>query len=182
MRKDEIITAIEKAHEGIGQYPKIMSIFPTVDVSKSRVFQRQFNHFYRIRQRSNSWYAEYYSFMERGKLNSPCFEDVLDHLYVALGRYEPSFSSKLVATISPNEPIWDQYVIQNIGEKPPAYSSSHKIVRAKAIYQGIRKWYWECLASAEGRLMIEIFDELVDQHDQITDIKKLNFVLWQTRR
>ncbi len=181
MRKDEIIAAIEKAREGIGQYLDIMAMFPTVDVSTNKSFQRLFNHFYRIRQRSEGWYAEYYSFMERGKRNPPRFEDVLEHLHAALGRYEPSFSSKLAATISPDEPVWDQYVIQNTGQKPPAYYSSRKLERAKAVFQGIRKWYLECLASPEGRLMIETFDELVDQHDHITDLKKIDFVLWQTR-
>jgi hypothetical protein len=181
MQKDKIIAAIEKAREGIGQYLNIMAMLPTVDVSTDRAFQRRFNHFYRIRQRSEDWYAEYYSFMERGKCNPPRFEDVLDHLHVSLGRYEPSFSSKLAATLAPDEPVWDQYVIQNTGQKAPAYSSSRKIERAKAVFQGIRKWYWECLESPEGRLMVEVFDELVDQHDQITDIKKIDFVLWQIR-
>jgi hypothetical protein len=86
MRKDEIIVAIEKARDGIGQYLEIMAMFPTVDVSTNRVFQRRINHFYRIRQRSDSWYAEYYSCMEKGKINLFRFEDVLDHLHATLGR------------------------------------------------------------------------------------------------
>jgi hypothetical protein len=30
-------------------------------------------------------------------------------------------------------------------------------------------------------MMIDVFDELVPEHDRITDIKKVDFVLWQTR-
>jgi hypothetical protein len=181
MLKDEIIAAIEKAREGIGQYLDIMRMLPTVNVSTNRAFQRRFNHFYRIRQRSEGWYTEYYSLMERGKRNPPHFEDVLDHLHTTLGRYEPSFSSKLAATLAPDEPVWDQYVIRNIGQKAPAYSSSRKIEKAKAIFKEIRRWYWERLESPEGKLMLEVFNELVGEHDQITDIKKIDFVLWQTR-
>lgn len=181
MRRDEIIAAIEKARGGIRQYLDIMAMFPTVDVSTNETFQRRFNHFYRIRQRSENWYAQYYSFMESGKRNPPRFEDALDHLHAILGRYEPSFSSKLAATISPDEPIWDRFIIQNIGQKPPVYSSSRKIERAKVVFQEIRKWYLERLASPEGSLMIRVFNEQVDQHNHITDIKKIDFVLWQTR-
>jgi hypothetical protein len=181
MRKDEIIAAIEKARKGIGQYLDIMTMLPTVDVSTNRAFQRRFNHFYRIKQRPEGWYAEYYSFMERGKRNPPYFEDVLDHLHFTLGRYEPSFSSKLAATLTPDEPVWDQYVIKNTGQKAPAYSSPRKFEEAKAVFQGVRKWYRERLESLEGRLIIELFKGLIDQHDQITDVKKIDFVLWQTR-
>ena len=116
MQKKDIIRAIEMARSGIRQYLDIMTIFPTVDVSINRVFQRRFNHFYRIKQRSKDWYSEYYSFMERGKENPPRFEKVLDHLHLTLGRYEPSFSSKLAATLNPEEPVWDQYVIRNGSE------------------------------------------------------------------
>jgi hypothetical protein len=181
MRKDEIIAAIEEARKGIGQYLDIMVMFPTVDVSVNRAFQRRFNHFYRIKQRSGRWYAEYYSFMERGKHNPPRFEDALEHFHATLGRYEPSFSSKLAATISPDEPVWDQFVIKNTGQKAPAYSFPRKIEQAKVVFQGIRKWYCERLASPEGRLMVEVFKELIEQHDQITDVKKIDFVLWQVR-
>ncbi len=64
--------------------------------------------------------------MERGKEVSPRFEETLDHLHAILGRYEPSFSSKLSATLDPNEPVWDHYVIKNTGQKAPAYSSPNK--------------------------------------------------------
>lgn len=181
MQRDEIVAAIEKANEGIRQYLDIMAMLSTVDVASHKGFQRRFNHFYRIRQRSEAWYTEYYSFMERRKANPPIFEEVLEHLYETLGRYEPSFSSKLAATLDPDEPVWDQYVIQNIGQKAPAYSSPRKMQWAKVIFQGIREWYWERIESPEGRLMIDVFDQLVKQHDQITDIKKIDFVLWQTR-
>jgi len=181
MRREEIIAAIERARKGIGQYLDIMTMFPTVDVSTNRTFQRQFNHFYRIKQRSEGWYAEYYSFMERGKRNPPRFEEVLDHLHATLGRYEPSFSSKLAATLTPDEPVWDQYVIRNTGQRPPSYSSPHKFEQAKTVFQEVRRWYRERLESSEGRLIIEIFRELMDQHNQITDVKKIDFVLWQMR-
>lgn len=181
MQKDEIIFSIKKASEGIIQYLAIMDMFPTVNVSIDRTFQKQFNAFYRIRQRSERWYSEYYTLMEDRKRDPVRFEEVLDYLFNILGRYEPSFSSKLAATLDPNEPVWDKYVIQNIGQKAPYYSSRDKIVRAKNVFRNIREWYKKQLQSPEGKMMVAIFNDMVEGHGRITDIKKVDFILWQKR-
>ena len=34
--------------------------------------------------------------------------------YKEIGNIEASFSSKMIATIDPNMPIWDRYVMQNL--------------------------------------------------------------------
>ncbi|OPY80447.1 MAG: hypothetical protein A4E65_01479 [Syntrophorhabdus sp. PtaU1.Bin153] len=181
MQKDEIFTAIELARKGIGQYLAIMERFPSVDVSVDKTFQRQFNAFYRIRQRPERWYSEYYSFMESGKDDHVRFEVVIDHIHGVLGRYEPSFSSKLAATLDPNEPVWDKYVLHNTNQKAPYYTAANKLERAKTVFGNIRKWYVTTLQSAEGRVIIEIFNNVVREHERITDIKKIDFVLWKTR-
>ena len=181
MQKGEIVAAIESARKGINQYLAIMEMFPLVDVSADRAFERHFNAFYRIRQRREKWYSEYYLFMESSK-NSPVrFEAVLDHIYDVLGCYEPSFSSKLAATLDPNEPVWDKYVLTNTDQKAPYYSAFNKLERAKNVFQNIRKWYTEHMQSAEGKMKIEIFNDMVKEHDRITNIKKLDFILWKTR-
>ena len=181
MQKDEIVSAINRAREGIGQYLAIMDMFSTVDVSIDRNFQRQFNAFYRIRQRSERWYAEYYSLMENRKSAPIRFEEVLDHMYSVLGRYEPSFSSKLAATLDPNEPVWDKHVLQNTGQKAPYYSALDKVERAKNVFGKVREWYRKHMQSPEGKTMVTVFNDMVEEHDRITDIKKVDFVLWQTR-
>lgn len=181
MDKNDVIRAIENAQKGISQYLEIMAMLHDVKVDSHRDFQRRFNHFYRIRQRPAIWYKEYYSYMEQRKNNAPRFEEVLDYIEVKLGRYEPSFSSKLASTLNTNEPVWDQYVILNIGQKAPAYSSSNKFVKAKLVFQEIRSWYRNKINSEEGRMIIELFNDLVQDYDQISDIKKIDFTLWQMR-
>ena len=181
MEEHEIISAIERAHRGIGQYLAIMELFPDVNVSADCDFQRQFNAFYRVRQRTREWYEEYYSFMERNKTTPVPFEEVLDHLNSTLGRHEPSFSSKLAATLDPHEPVWDSFVLKNTGQPAPSYTAQNRIQRAKEIFQYIREWYAEYMQSEEGQLVIATFDRFVEEHDRITDLKKIDFVLWQTR-
>ncbi len=181
MDENQIIEAIERARRGIGQYLAIMELFPNVDVSTDCDFQRQFNAFYRIRQRSREWYEEYYSYMERNKEADILFEDALDYLHRTLGRYEPSFSSKLAATINPDQPVWDSFVLQNTGQRAPSYTANNRIETAKEVFQNIRQWYEDRMQSKEGQLIITTFNRLVAEHEQITDLKKIDFVLWQTR-
>jgi hypothetical protein len=181
MKKKEIASAISQAREGIYKYLTIMGMFHTVDVSIDRNFQRQFNAFYRIRQRPERWYSEYYSFMESRKRASVRFEDVLDHMNIVLKRYEPSFSSKLAATLDPNEPVWDKYVLQNTGQKAPYYSARDKVEKAKNVFEKIREWYKKHMQSPEGKMMVEVFNDMIKEHEKITDLKKVDFVLWKTR-
>src|SRR5439155_26684006 len=98
-----------------------------------------------------------------------------------LGGCQPTFSSKLVATLDPNQPIWDKFILKNTKTKRPSYTSRNKVTQAKAAYQSIRSGYGQFLGSDEGKLVIPVFNQHVKEHARITDLKKVDFVLWQTR-
>ncbi|MBI2875108.1 MAG: hypothetical protein HYY09_08465 [Firmicutes bacterium] len=106
---------------------------------------------------------------------------MLKQLYESLGRYEPSFSSKLVATIDPKLPIWDANVLNNMQIKPPYYTSKNKIPQAMATYRNIQGQYEQFLNSEEGQLIVNTFNQNVKEHAKITDLKKVDFVFWQIR-
>jgi len=181
MTKSDIKTAISKARKGIERYLEIMDLFQKADVSRNLYFQKKFNGFYRIRQRSVDWYSTYYNYLEEQKTKAPDFAQVLTYLNDKLGRYEPSFSSKFVATHDPNKPIWDAFVLRNAKIKPPYYSSITKFTRAIQVYSELEKWYSELLLSPKGNLMIAIFDNMVPEANIIAPIKKIDFILWQNR-
>ena len=111
MNENQIEEAIKRAKPGIIQYLEIMRLFSQTNVSRDRDFQRKYNSFYRIRQRPPEWYQTYYDYMENLKGHSATFSEVLGYFKKQLNRYEPSFSSKLVATHCPSKPIWDKYVL-----------------------------------------------------------------------
>src|SRR6266446_3227988 len=104
MNETQITEAINKAKRRIGQYLEIMRLFPKTDVSQNRYFQTRYNAFYRVRQRPPKWYQEYYKYMEEMKGHEVTFSTILRHLERKLGRYEPSFSSKLLATLDTSFP------------------------------------------------------------------------------
>lgn len=178
---EKIILAINNAKNGIAKYLEIMKIFNEVDVRKCPDFQRIFNGFYKIRQRPQAWYEIYYDYLESKKLEGTTFCETLDFLNSELGRYEPSFSSKLVATLNPNKPIWDRFVLKNTKHKMPAYSDKNKIEMAKKTYSSLTKWYSNFLSSGDGQKIISIFNNKVESSLEISDLKKIDFVLWQIR-
>jgi hypothetical protein len=181
MNRSQIAQAVEKAKRGIAQYTEIMELVSIVDVSINPAFQKKYNAFYRVRQHSAKWYVTYYSLMQESKKAPPSFDHVIDQINVSMGRYEPSFSSKLVATLNPDRPVWDVHILNNTGHSAPAYTAKNKIELAKAAYGSIERWYETFLNSNEGKLYIEVFDGLVPEHKKITNLKKIDFILWQTR-
>jgi hypothetical protein len=181
MNKDNIKTAIGKARRGIERYLEIMALFYNTDVSQDEYFQKKFNGFYRIRQRSADWYATYYNYLEEQKNKAPNFGQVLTYFNDKLRRYEPSFSSKFIATHDPNMPVWDSFVLRNANIEPPYYSSKAKFINAIQVYARLEKWYLDLLSSSQGNLMISIFDNTVPEANIIAPLKKIDFILWQNR-
>lgn len=181
MTQTEIQDALSKAKKGIAQYAELMSRFPDVDVSTNAEFQRKYNAFYRVQRRQEAWYRSYYSLMQALKGTQPLFADVLDEIHSLTGRYEPSFSSKLVATIDPSKPIWDVHVLSNTSHKAPSYASKNKLAIAKSAYASIEGWYATFLQSPAGQLCVNEFDRFAPDKRQFTALKKVDFILWQTR-
>jgi len=96
---------------GVDKYKQIMEMVRKTDVSSDLEFQRTFNAFYRVR-RNVEWRKAYYDLFEKVKCSSPSFESIIRTMYEATGNIEASFSSKMLATINSDMPIWDRYVIQ----------------------------------------------------------------------
>lgn len=169
--------ALDKVSAGLEKYCAIMERFRSVDVSKDADFQRLFNGYYRMRQRSSNFYAAFYSYLEQEKENRHLtFHEVLAHLYETTGILSPSFSSKLLATVRPEMPVWDQFVLKNLGLKAPYYYDKNRIQKTEALYQAICDWY----ETAEAKDRLNFFNSHFSD-TSITDTKKIDLILWQTR-
>jgi len=151
----------------------------SVDVSKSRDFQRRFNGFYRIR-RNSEWQKHFYTILQKYKHTGISFVDTLNKLYILTGKVEASFSSKLVATIQPNKPVIDKFVLSNLNLKLPYSYKEDRIEKVIAIYHIIENSYVDFLKTENGRYLVEKFNSNFS-NTNITEIKMLDLVLWQTR-
>lgn len=183
---DKVKIALPKIETGLRKYQDIMAMLNIVNVSLDKDFQKMYNGFYRVRQRKPEFYEVYYSYMEKLKGNSVSFEEVIKHLYNELGRIEPSFSSKLVATIDDSKPVWDIHVLNNLALKQPPYfsgSDEEKLMRIDKLidlYNKITDWYTVALNENSVIEAIKLFDEYYP-HADISKIKKIDLILWQLR-
>ncbi|MNO03973.1 hypothetical protein D3C81_2248420 [compost metagenome] len=72
-------------------------------------------------------------------------------------------------------------MLRNVNQTAPAYHSKTKVEDAKKRYADIENWYQNFLPSDEGISWITQFNALVPAHDKLSDLKKVDFILWQTR-
>lgn len=150
-------------------------------------YRKTYNGFYRVRQRSNAWYNRYYQLLEEQKVTQRSFIDLLEILYPLGKKLEVSFVSKLIATAEPENPLWGQYVIKYLGykntwEKLKTANLNTRIEMANKIYLEIQNWYSEFIQSENGKECIATFDTALPKYkDILTDVKKVDFILWSKR-
>lgn len=165
---------------GLDKYANIMKSFREVDVAKNGEFQKLFNGFYRVR-RDVQWQKIYYAIMEKGKTEVLSFEQILRNIYDKTGRVEASFVSKLVHTLNADMPIWDKFVLQNLGLKMPICSGEQKLQNAIRIYQEIVLWYKKAWSINKINEKIREFDDIFTEYKWFSKTKKIDFLLWQMR-
>lgn len=165
---------------GLDSYLNIMELAKKIDVSKDIDFQRTFNGFYRVR-RNEEWRKIYYDYFEIMKDKTPSFENIITYLYEKTGYVEPSFSSKMLATLDSSKPIWDRYVVENLELKLIGKTSEEKLANAIETYHVIEQWYEEFLTTQKAEECIQAFDSALPDYRMIHPIKKVDTILWSIR-
>lgn len=165
---------------GLDKYQYIMSRVTKIDVSADAEFQRTFNRFYIVR-RNAEWRKCYYEYFEKVKDSSSTFDEIITYLYEKTGYIEPSFSSKMLATLIPDKPIWDRYVVQNLDITLEGKTKEEKLANAISLYKEMEKWYTDFLMSDKSRECIKKFDEVLPDYRWISEVKKIDTVLWSIR-
>ena len=165
---------------GFDKYKKIMDWVRRTDVSSDREFQRTFNSFYRVR-RNEEWRRAYYNLFEEVKNSKPSFEYIIRTMYKETGNIEASFSSKMIATIDPNMPIWDRYVVHNLCLKVKGKTKEEQLSCTVDLYDQMVRWYRTFLDTPNGQECIEEFDRILPEYTWMSSVKKIDFYLWSIR-
>ena len=165
---------------GLDKYQFIMEQVKRTDVSTNANFQRIFNGFYLVR-RNQAWRNIYYKHFESVKCGAPTFASILTYLYERTGNIEPSFSSKMLATIFPDKPIWDRYVVQNLNMELVGTTKDERLANAITLYADMEKWYAEFLQTDKAKECIKAFDHVMPDYVHISSIKKIDCILWSIR-
>jgi len=177
----------ENVKIGLEKYNSILEYFENINSASKWEdnsyieFRRRFNGFYRVR-RNEDFQRKYYQFLFQNKNNKITFESVLTGIKDLTGQIEASFSSKLLHTINPDMPIWDSEVLKKLGISAPRYIDKDKFSKTVKCYNRIEDWYRTVLSSDEGESMIQIFDTQVAATNNISDTKKIDFMIWQKGR
>ena len=165
---------------GFNKYKQIMERVRNTDVSSDEDFQRTFNSYYRIR-RNEEWQAIYYDLFEAIKDSQPSFEQIIRTLYKNTGNIEASFSSKMLATINSDMPIWDRYVVNNLCLKVKGKTKEEQLSCTVDLYDQMVRWYRTFLDTSNGRECIEEFDRILPEYKWMNSVKKIDFYLWSIR-
>ena len=187
LNPDKIIEECLEMAFNLKTYKDIIDFAASSDFCATEEFRKTYNGFYRVRQRKPEWYELYYSLMEKQKSDNASFEALLWKMYEGNGSVEVSFISKLIATINPELPIWDQYVIRNLGyenewRRLATAKAERKIKKAVEIYDSIIDWYADYVKSDEGLQCIAKFDDALPNYKElITNTKKIDYLLWIAR-
>jgi hypothetical protein len=150
--------------------------------SSSITFRRKFNAYFRVR-RNPSWQKSFYSLFDTlWKSDKISFESIIRSLYEKTGQVEPSFSSKMLHILNPEMPIWDQYVLKNLGFKTSLKGTPvEKIKESVDVYDSITKFYFDYLNSKVGKAFIKEFNLQLPKYSHFSNIKKLDAILWKIR-
>lgn len=166
---------------GLESYARIQRTVRETNISSDVDFQRFYNRFYRVR-RNAEWQSHYYAIMEREKANpDTSFESVLREMHELTGNVEASFTSKMIATLHPDKPIWDSLVLAKLRLKLKGTTAQSKLENAVKVYGGILSWYETYLATEDAEKNIRLFDELLPGYAWLTPVKKVDFLLWSER-
>lgn len=179
LTEEQIEQAMLRIEKGLGQYLELQEQLENTDVSLNRDFQRRFNHFYRVR-RNSEWQNHFYTLMQAHKDKAVSFGYILGELHKKTGRHEASFASKLIASLNPSLPVIDKYVLQNLGLRIPPSGSPNRAEKIMEIYESLEQDMNTFISTDTGRLIIRKFNEYFPLVN-ISDMKKVDLVLWQTR-
>ena len=160
----------------VEKYIMIMDGFHKCNVAQDRAFQRSFKGFYRVR-RNQEFCDVYFAFMEKHKCDNVLFEDILNHIFLHKNRIEPSFSSKMLATINPNMPVWDRFVLSQLSLTAPSYNQDNRLQACVKTYNELVGWYSEYVKTQNAKDVIAIFKQVFSQI-KVTDVKKIDLALW----
>lgn len=118
---------------------------------------------------------------ESGLYRKPSFEYIIRTMYKETGNIEASFSSKMIATIDANMPIWDRYVMQNLCLELKGKTKEDQLDCAVGLYDQMVAWYGDFLKTENGRDCIAEFDKTLPGYTWMSDVKKIDFYLWSIR-
>ena len=178
---DTAVSNLNNRISGLDNYADIIDNLKKINVAdgdKAEEFQRKFTGFFKVR-RNADWRKFYYGLLEKNKNNSDVtFESILRSIYDVTRRVEASFSSKMLAVIDPDMPIWDSIVLSKIRIIKPSKNpnSDKRLEETIKKYNELIKWYKDFKYTDA---FVKKFDTSFSKYkDSFSTVKKIDFLIW----
>lgn len=168
----------------IEEYTYLMASLYHTDVSSDLRYQKIFRDFWAMKRFYDADFArDYFSIMEELKSShkSVTFTEIFKRTIEINGKAQMSFSSKMLHSFNPEYPIWDSKVTEDhFGFRKPYPYERDKVKAYSARYNEYMVAFYKYLTTDNAKTLIQMFDTKFPGLN-ITDTKKLDFVLWQDR-
>ncbi len=178
--REELFTSIDKVgrkYLEIQSFLRLENLLDDTEVAKN--FRRTFNSFYQVR-RNEQWRNQFYGLFQelrRVEQDLLSFENVLRELHHRTNQWEYSFSTKLLHTIDTTRSIIDRKVMEFL-EVP--FRGQRNEETLSAHYQNYEAIIKRLLATKVVEDILSEFDTRLPILRDISDTKKLDFVLWKS--
>ena len=166
----------------LSTYDYLQNHLLLTNVTSDIYYQTKFKGFYGAGPMADDRWQQFFSILESEKSNKAIsFSQVLERNHTEHGSVEASFSSKIVATINPEMPVWDSKVLEDLDLKAPYQSmeTGRRMREIVYLYSRIQELVTEIIRSNEFENWRRGFDGAFPQFVHFTDVKKLDLFLWQ---
>ena len=178
VNRNDILCAMDQ--DWLAMYDRLQKRLRETNVAKDPSYQSTFRDFYRLRAIDS---PSYFRILEREKDNlSVCFADVLREFPGT--RVHFSFASKLVATVNPDNPVYDSRVYEVLaahGLRLDTYFGSKrekKLEQTISNYRLLNETTGELVNHPDFSTLKTAFDKRFPCFSCFTDIKKLDLYMW----
>jgi len=179
LTRDEIQNALSRLGDATGTYLWLQRQVKLRDVRTNEEFQRCFTGFYRVR-RNFEWRSAYFDLLESSKVKGIAFPEALKEISRRTHRIYASFASKLVATLDPSKPVIDKFVLKHFELRLAYWGSPDRETKTIDRYYDLCEKYSAFVQSPTGKMIRELFDSRYP-NPEISELKKVDLVLWQIR-
>ena len=187
--KDTILSGLDE--DWMAEYDWLQQSLPDLNVAVDKCFQSRFMIFYQFYispglMDNGPFQDSYFGILEREKGNSSAsFMVVLSELPdLARGGLASSYTSKLIATINSNKPVWDSNVWECLGEHGLRKKThgNNRFLLAIENYRRLVETTGALVENPDFATLSASFDDTFSRFAHFTDMKKLDLYLWQCGR